>query len=67
MISPSSDSKPATPREVCKSTYNAGRGLWLHCTGEHLRGNIHRGEVHQQRYAGVVWTWYSDEADRTAV
>jgi hypothetical protein len=51
--------------EKCESTYNAGRGLWLHCTGEHLRGSIMRGEVHQQRFAGIVWTWYVDEADQT--
>lgn len=47
----------------CDSTYTAWIGLTLRCTGEHLRGNILRGEVHQQRYAGIVWTWYSDEAD----
>lgn len=52
-------------RDPCTSAYNAGRGLWLHCTGEHLRGNIFRGEVHQQRYAGAVWTWYDDEAHAT--
>ena len=52
---------------ACESTYNAGRGLWLHCTGEHLRGNPFRGDgvVHQQHYAGIAWTWRTDEADQT--
>ena len=58
------DSKLDTPPK-CASAYNASRGLWLHCTGDHLRGNIFRGDVHQQRYAGIVWTWYDDEAHAT--
>jgi hypothetical protein len=49
----------------CASTFNAGRGLWLHCTGDHLKGNLRRGDVHQQKYAGIAWTWYDDEADQT--
>jgi hypothetical protein len=64
ILDPDPDNKPDA-RANCPSAYNAGRGLWLHCTGEHLRGNIFRGEAHQQRYAGVIWTWYDDEADTT--
>ncbi len=50
---------------TCTSTYTAWTGLTLHCTGEHLSGNVMRMDptVHQARYAGVPWTWYSDEAD----
>jgi hypothetical protein len=49
--------------EKCDSQYTAWTGLTLRCIGDHLRGNIRRGDVHQQRYAGIVWTWYDEEAD----
>lgn len=52
----------------CHSAYTVWPGgLTLHCTGEHLRGNIRRGTIHQaQAHAGgVSWTWYEDEADQT--
>jgi len=48
----------------CPSAYTAWQGLVLRCTGEHLQGNPRRGQVHQQRVAGMTWTWYDDEADR---
>jgi hypothetical protein len=53
----------ATP--PCASAYTAWTGLTLTCTGDHLRGNLMRGNgvVHQQTYARIVWTWYDDEAD----
>lgn len=57
---------PAPTQQKCGSSYTAWSGLTLHCTGEHLSGNIMREDstVHQARYVGLPWTWYGDEADR---
>ena len=55
---------------MCGSKFTIDRrtGEALSCSSNHLKGNIMRPDwenVHTAEYAGLTWTWYTSEEDKS--